>query len=70
MTAAQVIIFMLFIFGAIGSFIGSAALFYKQGKCDGLKRQSIDICPAIILMIFGIFGEFIALHMFITQFCK
>lgn len=61
---------MLAIFGAIGSFIGSAALFYKQGKCDGLNRQSIDICPAIILMIFGIFGEFIALHLFITQFCK
>lgn len=61
---------MLSVFGAIGSFIGSAALFYKQGKCAGLNRNSIDICPAIVLMIFGIFGEYIALDLFITQFCK
>lgn len=70
MTKAQVIIFMLSVLGAIGSFIGSAALFYKQGKCDALKRDSIDICPAIVLMLFGIGGEFLALDLFITQFCK
>ncbi len=70
MTKAQVIVFMLVIFGTIGSFIGSAALFYKQGKCDGLNRQSIDICPAIVLMILAIFGEYVAVDMFVTQFCK
>lgn len=70
MTKAQVIVFMLSILGAIGSFIGSAALFYKQGKGDALNRNSLDICPAIVLMILGIFGEYIALDLFITQFCK
>ena len=70
MTVAQVIGFMLTTIGAICSFIGSAVLFYNQGKCNGLKIKSIDICPAIVLMIGGIFGEYIALDLFITQFCK
>lgn len=70
MTAAQVIVFMISTIGAICSFIGSAVLFYNQGKCDSLKIKSIDICPAIVLMIGGIFGEYIAVDLFIAQFCK
>ena len=61
---------MLVVFGAIGSFIGSAALFYKQGKCNGLKIQSIDICPAIVLLIAGVCCEYVAVDLFVTQFCK